>query len=281
MKKKPVFNWANPDKKFVAYELEPNEIFSENGICYKLDFENFNFSKIDEREKLFEKDIKRFLDAYGINISVDKYLDLYNLQSYIEMVWPEHDKNRSHKKEIFKSSRCSKDNPMLLSEAFDKKIATHLECSLLAQMYLQHCGIKSVLCRGNIFPEPNPDIKSGGYEHTYLMVHLNGRKYIYDPENPMLNSKGKPVIPRIMSGLKIPFKDRRAFDDLLNTSVAEGGGFAYLETSDIYGVGSRWLYGFESDDVENKVACRRTEAGIKRQAPDQPQQIYQFGGHGM
>ena len=278
MKKTPVFNWANPDKKFMVWDLEPNQIFSEEYAHYKLDFENFNFKKIDERKKLFDsRQIKKFLDSHKINIDVDEFITLMNLQSYIYMMWPEHAKNRPFREDIFKISRYGKDNPMLLSEAFNKKIAACVECSLLAQMYLQHCGIESKICCGNAFFEKNPKIEFGGGAHEYLVVHLGGRKYIYDPSNPMLDQKGRPIIPRIMSFLNVPFRDRRAFNDLLQKSVADGGGFAYVEASDIYDAGSCWLYGFESDDIENHVRRRRTVGGIKRQVKNQesPQLVYQ------
>lgn len=282
MKKKPVFNWANPSDKYMAWELEPNEVLGADYGYYKLDFENFDFNKIDERAKLFDRDkMQRFLDAYKINIGVEEMIILFNLQSYIHVKWPEHAVNRSDMYEIFKASRCGgKDNPMLLSEAFNKKIAACVECSLLAQIYLQHCGIESKLCCGNMFNEPNPNIELGGGAHAYLVVRLNGREYIYDPANPMFDEKSKPIIPRIMSFARVPFKDRVAFKDLLNKSVADGGGFAYVEASDIYGCGNHWLYGFESNDVENHVGRRRTADGIKRQTPDQqgPQQIYGQGG---
>lgn len=284
MKKRPVFNWADPDRKFMAWDLEPNEIFSEEYAYYKLDVSNFDFDKIDARKKLFDSDhIRKFLDSHKINVGVDEFINLMNLQSYMYMMWPEHAKNRPFREDVFKISHCNKNNPMLLSEAFRKKIAGCVECSLLAQMYLQHCGMESKVCCGNTFFEKNPKIELGGDAHAYLVVHMGGREYIYDPSNPMLDSRGRPNIPRIMSFLSVPFRDRRAFNDLLRASVADGGGFAYVEASDIYGVGSCWLYGFESNDEENNISRRRTPAGIKRQAvnQEQPQPVNQPGVRDM
>lgn len=284
MKKNPVFRWADPDKKFMVWDLEPNEVFSEEYAYYKLDMENFNFQQIDERRKLFVREnLQNFLDSCNIKISVDEFITLFNLQSYIHMMWPEHGKRRPYREDVFKACRRGKDNPMWLSDAFNRQIAACVECSLLAQMYLQHCGIESRICCGNTFFSQNPKIEFGGDAHAYLVVMLGGKQYIYDPANPMLDSRGVPSVPRIMSYAKIPFKGRRGFRDLLNMSVADGGGFAYLETSDIYNVGSCWLYGFESDDIDNHVWRRRSADGIKRQTPDQqgPQQIYGQGGRKM
>ena len=281
MKKKPVFNWACPDKKFIAYDLEPNEIFSEEYAYYKLDVSNFDFDKIDARRALFDKaKMQQFLDDYRIKIRAEDYITLFNLQSYMHMMWPEHSKNRPYRKEIFKISHRGKDNPMWLSEAFNKyKIAACIECALFAQLYLQHVGIESRVCCGNAFFTSNPNIEVGGDAHAYLIVKLNNKVYIYDPSNPMLDDNNKPTVPRIMDYYNVPFKDRMAFKDLLNASVADGGGFAYVEASDIYGCGSTWLYGFESGDDANHVSRRRTESGIKRQVPpEQPPQTYQFGG---
>ncbi len=284
MKKKPVFNWACPDKKFIAYDLEPNEIFSEEYAYYKLDVSNFDFDKIDARRALFDKTkIQQFLDDYKIKISVEDYIILFNLQSYMHMMWPDYSKNRPHRREIFQESHRGKDNPMWLSETFNKyKIAACIECALFAQLYLQHVGIESKVCCGNAFFKKNPEIEFGGDAHAYLIVKLNNKVYIYDPANPMLDTSKKPTVPRIMDYYNVPFRDRMAFKDLLNMSVEEGGGFAYVEASDIYGVGSTWLYGFESDDDANHVWRRRTSDGIKRQVPpDQPQQTYQFDGRKM
>ena len=284
MKKKPVFNWACPDKKFIAYDLEPNEIFSEEYAYYKLDVSNFDFDKIDARRALFDKaKIQQFLDDYKIKIRAEDYITLFNLQSYMHMMWPDHAENRPHRREAFQISHRGKDNPMWLSEAFNKhKIAACIECALFAQLYLQHCGIESKVCCGNTFFKKNPEIEFGGDAHAYLIVKLNNKVYIYDPANPMLDTSKKPTVPRIMDYYNVLFKDRMAFKDLLNMSVEEGGGFAYVEASDIYGCGSTWLYGFESDDDANHVWRRRTSDGIKRQVPpDQPQQTYQFGGRKM
>ena len=276
MKKRTVFRDAAPDKKFMVWELEPNEIFSEEYAYYKLDVGNLNFDTIDARRALFNKTVlQRFLDENKIRISVDDFITIFNLQSYIHMFWPEHAKDRPHREDVFKNSRRGKDNPMWLSDAFNKKIAACVECCLLAQLYLQHCGIESKICCGNAFFKPNPEIKFGGSAHAYLVVKLNDREYIYDPSNPMLDSKKAPTIPRIMDFFNVPFKDRRAFKDLLYMSVADGGGFAYVEASDIYGVGTRWFYGFEADDEYRHIWRRRTEQGIKRQRPDGPQQMYQ------
>ena len=121
MKKRPVFNWADDNTKFMAYELEPNEIFSEEYAYYKLDVSNLNFEKIDARRMMFDRDkIQEFLNSNNIRISVEDYITLLNLQDYIHMMWPEHAKNRRYRKEIFKISRRGKDNPMWLSEAFNK-----------------------------------------------------------------------------------------------------------------------------------------------------------------
>lgn len=260
-------------------DLMPNEVFSEEYAYYKLDVENFDFAKIDARRKLFNRDgIKKFLDAKNIKMDVDEFIAIYNLQDYIQMMWPEHAKNRPFREDIFRETHHHKDNPMLLSEAFRRKIAACIECSLLAQLYLQHCGIESVLCCGNTFFESNPKIEFGGNAHAYLIVKLGTQKYFYDPSNPMMDARGQPTIPRIMSYANVPFRARTEFNDLLNMSVADGGGFAYVQASDIYGIGPSWLYGFESDDVENHIQRRRTGQGVKRVMPKSSQQIYQRDG---
>ena len=277
MKKRLVFKWADAENKYMIWDLEPNEIVGSDYGYYKLDSYNFNFAKIDERRKMIDSvKMQKFLDSAGIKIPVEDFITLLNFQDYIHMMWPDHAKNRTNRYDVFKSKHRGKDNPMWLSDAFRWQIAACIECSLLAQMYLQHVGLESKLCAGNTFFEKNPQIEFGGGAHAYLVVHLGGVEYIYDPANPMLDSGNKPIVPRIMSFAKVPFKDRRVFKDLLNQTVADGGGFAYLEASDIYGVGSTWLYGFEGNDLVDHVSRRRTEQGIKRQVPNQPtpQHIY-------
>ena len=216
-----------------------------------------------------------------LKINVDEYITLLNLQDYIHMKWPNHAKKRPFREEVFKANHRGKDNPMWLSDAFNKGIAACVECCLLAQLYLQHCGIESRICCGNAFFKKNPNIEMGGDAHAYMIVRLENQIYIYDPANPMIDGRNTPTVPRIMSYDKVPFKDRIAFKDLLNQTVADGGGFAYIEASDIYGVGSCWLYGFESDDnsVHPNVLRRRAMGGIKRQAPNQLQRLNQMGNH--
>ena len=178
MKKRPVFNWACPDKKFMVWDLQPNEVFSEEYTYYKLDVSNLGFDKIDARMALFDKEkIQKFLDSNKIKIPVEDYITLFNLQSYIHMMWPEHAKNRPYREEIFKISHYDKDNPMCLSESFNKhKVAACIESALFAQLYLQHCGIESKVCCGNTFFKKNPEIEFGGDAHAYLVIKLNGQE---------------------------------------------------------------------------------------------------------
>ena len=114
----------------------------------------------------------------------------------------------------------------------------------------------------------------------YLIVSFGYQNdYIYDPINPLFLDY-KPVIPRIMSYKDIPFWDRKKFENMINKPVAESGGFAYREALDIYGVDRCWLYGFEADDIENKVIRYRTTKGIQRRVLDQPQMLYEYPTQG-
>jgi len=135
MKKKPVFCWADPDNEFMAWELQPNEIISDDDAYYKLDFENFDFKQLDEcGQSLFQRDkIKQFLDSYHIKMNVEDYITLRNFQHYMHTVWHNYDANVPYRKEIFKLKHRGKDNPMLLSDAFKWKFAGSMESSLLAQ----------------------------------------------------------------------------------------------------------------------------------------------------
>lgn len=291
-KKRSVFRGADPKNKFIAGEFEQAEVFPVDGGYYNLNVSWLDFEKIDKRRALFNRPvIQKFLDSYNLNIDVDDFINLLNLQSYIYMMWPDCGKNLQDRKDILR--RHGKDNPMYLGDAFRAKIATDVECSLFAQLYLEHCGMKDPeICFGNAFFKQNPKIEEETSKaHAYLVIKLKDRNsnglddkynnYIYDPANPMLEeSKRIPIVPRIMDFSKIRFRGLRAFQDLLYTSVEEGGGFAYVEASDIYGCGNHWLYGFETDDVENRVSHRKTVDGIKRQITDQEfmQQIYVQGG---
>lgn len=277
MIKHDVFNGAEPDRLFQARDLMPNDIVSNGFVYYKLDFENFDFTKIDDYGKFFidRARIQKMLDSCGIDINIEDFIIFKSLQEKINLQWSIGENDSYRWQQVYRQGRYGKARPMLLSYALNQKIAGGFAYSLLAQMYLQHVypygSDKSpVLYCGNVFFERNPHIeRNGGQSHAYLRVKLGNQQFFYDPLHPLMDTSARspvPTMPRIMSDLKVPFKAKTNFKDMLNAPVSKSGGFAYVEVSDIYGKEENWLLGFEvSHDAD------RTEERIKRQTPNQPQ----------
>lgn len=264
--------------KFRLDDIHSGDVVPFPNQRYLMDPENFHFEKIDAQEdKVSKQKIKKFFDEKKLDISVDDFIALWNFQVWVQMTYPDRDKYKKLRgNALYKILGYGVDRPIPLSVAFDKKVVMCTEMSALAQMYLQHKGIQSVLYFGNAFTNPNQDIQDGGTSHAWLRVVLNGKKYFYDPANPIF-TKGM-LLPAIMGYQSdISQSDKDDFEKIIHKPVEQGGGFAYIEAKDIYGTGRVWLYGFEEGGNR-----RRTESGVKRQVPDQqdPQLIYWQGSHG-
>jgi hypothetical protein len=260
MKIERLFN-GEATEKFRLNGIASGDTVQFRNQCYVADPENFHFETIDEKEKLIDKQkIKKFLDDKKIDIPVDDFMVLWNFQVWLRMTYPDCGKNqRLRDAEFFKKFG----GLVPLSEAFKQKIVMCTESSMLAQMYLQHRGITSILYSGNAISKPDQPIELGGDGHAWLMVTLNGKKYFYDPANPIINNN--TLLPAIMDYSKISKKDKSDFEDIIHKSDEQGGGFAYLEAKDIYNIGRCWLYGFEYG-----FHRKRTEQAIKRQKPNIP-----------
>ena len=250
--------------KFRANDIKAGEVLVYRNQYYLMDPENFHFEQIDARESKIDKQkIQKFLDDKKIDISANDFMILWNFQVWVKMTYPDSAKNeRLRGSALFRMLKNDADNPIPLSEAFERKIVMCTEMSALAQMYLQHRGITSVLYSGNAFTNPNKDIQFGGDGHAWLMITLNGKKYFYDPVNPIINNN--MLLPAIMDYSKLTQSDIHDFEEIIHKSPEIGGGFAYLEAVDIYGTGRRWLYGFEGGNR------RRVESAVKRQFPKMP-----------
>ena len=185
------------------------------------------------------------------------------------MKYPDHRKYESMRGETLQMLKNGPQNPTRLSDAFNRKIVMCTETSALAQMYLQHKGIQSVLYNGNAITDIKQDIQFGGNAHAWLMVILNGKKYFYDPVNPIIIDN--VLLPAIMDYSQIPEKERHDFEEIIHKSAKQGGGFAYLEAKDIYGAGRHWLYGFEYG--ANRT---RTERAVKRLPHNQIHKNYEY-----
>lgn len=244
--------------KFRAKDIASGDVVPFRNQYYLMDPENFHFEKIDaHNSKIDKQKIKKFLDDKKIDVSVNEFMTLWNFQVWIHMMYPERSKYKALRSETMQMLKNSMKNPTPLSQAFERKIVMCTETSALAQMYLQHCGIDSVLYFGNAFPDANTNIALGGDAHAWLCVTLNGKKYFYDPANPIVT--GNMLLPAIMDYSRVPKEDRMDFEKIIHQSDVQGGGFAYLESQDVYNTGRRWLYGFEYG-----YGRRRTERAVKR-----------------
>jgi hypothetical protein len=252
------------DDKFRANDINTGDVICYRNQYYLMDPENFNFDQIAEQEtRISKQKIQKFLDDKNIDISANDFMILWNLQVWLKTKYPDHMKYAKLRgSALFEMLQNGPEKPMPLSDAFKRKIVMCTEMSALAQMYLQHRGITSVLYSGNAFTNPNKDIQFGGDGHAWLMVTLNGKKYFYDPVNPIIDNN--MLLPAIMDYSKLTQSDIHDFEEIIHKSPDIGGGFAYLEAVDIYGTGRRWLYGFEGGNR------RRVESAVKRQFPKTP-----------
>lgn len=267
MKKENVFAGANSEKKFIMYDLKSGDIFHSENRYYKLDPENFHFDELDARvKKISREKIQKFLDSKNIKFDTEAFIYLFCFQNYIREVFPNYTKNADADiRHVFaKKYKSSETNPMLLSIAFKEKIVSCAEMALVAQMYLQHCGITSFLYGGSAFFHnkiPNNSSLRGD-AHAFLNIKVKDKSYFYDPVNPIIIDKYE--MPAIMDYSGVSKKEKLDFvSKLLRGVPKDSRGAVYIEARDIYNSGRNWLYGF--DVLNGNTGLARMENGaIKR-----------------
>jgi hypothetical protein len=79
-----------------------------------------------------------------------------------------------------------------LSDIVENDLAACSEIAALAKYFLQGKGIDSYVISGDILQNKEFEHSS---KHTYLVVSINNKDYIYDPANPLYFPKG--VLPSL------------------------------------------------------------------------------------
>lgn len=265
MNKESIFAGVDPDRKFIMNNLKSGDVFHIENRFYRLDSEFFHFDELDARiKKISREKIKKFFDSKNIKFNIEVFIDLFCFQNYMRELFPNYTKNETSRRKLLDAYGISEKNPMPLSVAFKEKIVSCVEMSLLAQMYLQHCGITSFLYAGNMFPNkniPNNSSERGG-THAFLNIRIKDKGYFYDPVNPIVIDKYE--MPAIMDYSGVSKKEKLDFvSRLLRGVPKDSRGAVYIETKDIYNSGRNWLYGF--DVLNGDTGLARTEDGaIKR-----------------
>jgi hypothetical protein len=242
-----------------AAEFQSGDVLANHATRMTIDSETFTemFAEIDQLTltgSLNKQSMQQFLDSKDIKIKIDDFLPILAFQIYMRKKFPDPDVNRARRTTIY-MGRNIKKNYVKLSESFDLKIAECTEFSALAQLYMQHRGIKSVFISGHAFMQKDPFVAGGGLPHSYNMLDLDGVKYVYDAANPIATNSDM-VLPAIM-GYELTPEQRDSFESGIK-SPNGGTGFHFFETHDIYDAGRTWLYGFDRDFAD------RRESGILR-----------------
>jgi len=267
MNKKDVFYGVNPDKKFMLDKLNPGDVFASEHRFYKLDPEHFNFGAIDKRvQKIDRNKFKRFMESNNVDFDTETLIRLFCFQNYIKDLFPNYMKNSDAeaRHRVSEKYNASKNHPMLLSAAFLEGVVSCAEMSLVAQMYMQHCGIKSSFWAGNMFTNTNVQDKSSlrGDAHAFVEFRVGDKRYFYDAVNPFRSRQNE--FPAIMDYSGVSKKERLDFASrLLQPVSSKGRGATYIEARDIYNKGRSWLYGFDCLG-NNAGLVKMSEGAIKR-----------------
>ena len=266
MNKEDIFAGADSDRKFIIHNLKSGDVFHIENRFYKLDSENFHFDELDARvKKISREKIKKFLDSKNVDFDIEAFIHLFCFQNYVRELFPNYIKNEPNRRKLMDTYNISEKNPMPLSVAFKEKIVSCAEMSLLAQLYLQHCGITSFLYLGNTFfnNEIRDNSELRGDAHAFLNIRIKDKAYFYDPVNPIIIDKYE--MPAIMDYSGVPKKEQLDFVSRLLKGVPDNGrAAAYIETKDIYNSGRNWLYGFDVSGTYSGGILRMEDGAIKR-----------------
>jgi hypothetical protein len=144
-----------------------------------------------------------WLKSNNINIDSRIFVNLFAFTRFMEVKYPDNpDRSQARRKMILERK---KGELARLSEIFGVNAAECAELAALAQYYLQKRGINSKFISGEVAWNKDDEYPE---EHSYILIENEGKKYIYDPANPVNAVSGKyPGIYEIRNDFEERIRD--------------------------------------------------------------------------
>jgi len=168
-----------------------NRFGNEMNTMMECDFEKLEgfCKKVEEGvEQLADEarldKLKQWLEENNTNINPELFAKLTSFnQVYEHEFKQEEDENGEERKGLY----LSDNKEAKLSEILHKSSPKCAEIAALAQYFLQEEDIPSTYINGDILRDEEIEFSS---DHSYLIIEDDGKKYIYDPSNPLSSDSG-------------------------------------------------------------------------------------------
>jgi len=175
-----------------AIPVGGNRLSNEVDTMMECDFGELDefYKKVEEGvEQLTDEvrldKLKQWLEANNTNINPELFAKLaaFN-QVYEREIKQEKDENEEQRRDLYLSDDKKEAN---LSEILQKSSPKCAEIAALAQHFLQKENIPSTYINGDILRDEAIEFST---DHSYLIIEDDGKKYIYDPSNPLSSDSG-------------------------------------------------------------------------------------------
>lgn len=154
------------------------------------DFNNFeNFFKeahklVVERDLL---DLRQKLDSKDMDIDEKLFSVIYAFSQQLGEKYLNNPEFNGSENEINrKKNYKEKGKETKLSDIFNDNNEECAEIAVLAQGFLQREGINSSYFGGEVLWGKEHEF---GEPHSFVIIRENGKQYVYDPSNPMINKR--------------------------------------------------------------------------------------------
>ncbi len=163
-------------------------IFSpEVNIKVTGDFENFKqfFAETSELATKYNLlKLKEWLVSQGIEFDEKLFAALFAFTKKFEEKYPDNPEKEKERQKLY----SDKGREIKLSDIFNANTAECAEVAALAQGYLQQEGVSSTYFSGDVLWDKDWEFSE---EHSFIVIRLREKVYIYDPTNPTNTTSGK------------------------------------------------------------------------------------------
>lgn len=163
-------------------------IFSpEVNIKVTADFEKFKefFQQIHEIAAKYDlPKLKEYLAANGIEIDEKLFSELFAFTKKFEQQYPDNPERAEARRKLY----SEKGKGIKLSDIFNANAAECAEIAALAQGYLQQEDVDSSYFSGDVLWNRDKEFSE---EHSFLIIRIGEKVYLYDPTNPTNTTAGK------------------------------------------------------------------------------------------
>lgn len=160
---------------------------TEANIKINGDFEKFEkfFGEIEEVAGKYDLNkLKEWLASHGLEVDEKMFANLLAFTKKFEIQYPTNPQAGETRRKLY----AEKGEGLKLSDIFEANSPECAEIAALAQGYLQREDIPSSYFSGDVLWDRDQEFSE---EHSFIVIRLGDKIYLYDPMNPTDTTQGK------------------------------------------------------------------------------------------